>query len=146
MNRLSVALVLPLLFLLALSTPAETLAQADTTRTVLPDIAPREFEIRGPLEISFPSLRRQPLVGFNPPPRVPNISEGRRPYVETFREASSMLSSSTLDRPQPPSALQAVDPAQGEVEVYAGRYYSRGARARVTLPVSIIGLPMKRSA
>lgn len=126
------------LFLLALTlalAPAAW-AQRDTTRVVLPDIAPREVEIRGTLEINFPALQRQPLVGFNPPPRVPAVPPGRLPFIEAYSDAGMPLPESPLRRPEPPSVLRTAPPAQGDVEMLAGRYYSRGARAYVTTPVS----------
>ena len=82
LNRIPLWLLLAVLLWLVL--PVEALAQVDTTRSALPDIAPREVEIRGQLEILLPSLRRQPLVGFNPPPRVPRPPAGRRPFAETY--------------------------------------------------------------
>ena len=128
---------LPLAALLWLALPGETLAQVDTTRTALPDIAPREVEIRGQLEISLPSLRRQPLVGFNPPPRVPRPPAGRRPFAETYKQASADLPASPLRRPLPPSALSAAAlPAEGLVETSVGRYFSRSAYARIQAPLT----------
>ncbi|MEX1055354.1 MAG: hypothetical protein WED81_04960, partial [Rhodothermales bacterium] len=62
------------LFLAGLAiAPAYVRGQDDPNRPVLPDIAPRVVEIRGQLEISLPSLQRQPLMGFNPPPPVAPI-------------------------------------------------------------------------
>ena len=126
-----------LLTLLWLVLPGEALAQVDTSRTALPDIAPREVEIRGQLEISLPSLRRQPLVGFNPPPRVPRPVAGRRPFSETYKQASADLPASPLRRPMPPSALGAAfPPAEGLVETSVGRYFSRAAYARIQAPLT----------
>lgn len=120
--------------LLWLVLPWEALAQRTDS---LPDIAPREVEIRGKLEISLPSLRRQPLVGFNPPPRVPRPPEGRRPFAETYKQASADLPASPLRRPLPPSALGAAyPPAQGLVESSVGRYFSRAVYARIQAPLT----------
>ena len=127
---------LSLTLLLLVATPA--LAQVDTTGTVLPDIAPREVEILGTLEVSFPALRRQPLVGFNPPPRVPNVPAGRRPFVESYGDASAGLPSSPLQRPEPPATLSgaAYPPAQGEIDALGGRYYSRIVQGYITTPIA----------
>jgi len=123
--------------LLWLVLPWEALAQVDTTRSALPDIAPREVEIRGQLDISLPSLQRQPLVGFNPPPRVPRPPAGRRPFVETYKQASADLPASPLQQPMPPSVLGAAyPPAQGLVETSVGRYFSRAVVARLQAPLS----------
>ena len=128
---------IPLLALLWLVLPWEALAQVDTTRSALPDIAPREVEIRGQLDISLPSLQRQPLVGFNPPPRVPRPPAGRRPFVETYKQASADLPASPLQQPMPPSVLGAAyPPAQGLVETSVGRYFSRAVVARLQAPLS----------
>ena len=105
----------------------------DTTGTVLPDISPREVEIRGQLEISFPSLRRQPLIGFNPPPRVPDIPASRRPFIELYKLASADLPHTPLGQPDPPevNSLADMDRINGELEASAGRYFDRIIRARL---------------
>ena len=104
---------------------------------VLPDLAPREVEIRGRLEIAFPSLHRQPLVGFNPPPRVPEV-RGRHPFVEAYKQESADLPPSPLQRPTPPavSSLAGAAPLRGEFEAGAGRFLSRIVRADVGIPIS----------
>lgn len=106
----------------------------DTTGTVLPDISPREVEIRGQLEISFPSLRRQPLIGFNPPPRVAEIPGSRRPFIEQYKLASADLPNTPLGQPDAPDvdALSDIRPLNGELEASAGRYLSRVLRARLS--------------
>ncbi len=65
----------------------------------LPDLAPRQVEITGDLTIAFPALRRQPIIGFNPPPRVPDISSSRLPFTEAYAQRSA-------DLPPSPSSLQ----------------------------------------
>ena len=133
-NRLHRGLLLGLL--LGLAVPWGALAQ-DTSRVVLPNIAPREVEIRGTLEVSLPSLQRQPLMGFNPPPEVPRLPAGRRPFIERYKQASSDLPESPLGRPQPPSALGATyPPALGQVESLIGRYFSRAVNTRLQAPIS----------
>ncbi len=128
--------VLLLFALVALALPWSLLAQ-DTSRVALPNIAPREVEIRGTLEVSLPSLQRQPLVGFNPPPVVPRPPAGRSPFVERYKQSSSDLPTSPLQRPLPPSALGAsTAPAAGQVESLVGRYFSRAVNARLQAPVA----------
>ncbi|MFQ5572154.1 MAG: hypothetical protein ACE5G0_20950, partial [Rhodothermales bacterium] len=128
---------LPIFALLGLLWTHAATAQ-DTTRTVLPELEPPPVEIRGRLEISFPALQRQPLIGFNPPPRVPSLPAGRSPFVETYRQSSTDLPTSPLRRPQPPSALLGASypPAQGHVEIGLGRYYSRSVYGRISAPLS----------
>jgi hypothetical protein len=112
-------------------------AQQQDTTSALPDIAPREVEIRGQLEISLPSLRRQPLVGFNPPPRIPSIPVDRSPWVGDYKQESADLPGTPLRRPEPPPALTGANypPAGGMVSAWGGRYYSRSVRARLGGPI-----------
>ena len=123
-----------------LLTPAYSSSAQDTSsvppqdaegRPVLPDLAPREVEIRGQLQISFPSLQRQPLVGFNPPPRVPDIPLSRRPIIESYKVAGPDFRQTALSPPDPPAvaALTGEGPLTAEVEVSAGRYLSRHVHA-----------------
>jgi len=128
-----------ILLLMAFLTPGiSALAQTvDTTRTILPDISPREVEILGQLEISFPSLQRQPMIGFNPPPRVPDIPAGRQPLSENYKQAKADLPGAAVSRPEPPrvSFLGGVQPLSGELEASAGRYLSRHIAARLHIPI-----------
>ena len=123
-----------LLFLIASLGLPEAYAQRDSTQTMLPDISPREVEIRGELQIAFPSLIRQPLIGFNPPPRVPELPAGRRPFIEDYKLASADLPNTPLGQPDPPevSSLSDLDAVDGEFEASAGRYLSRIIRARLS--------------
>ncbi|QXD15361.1 hypothetical protein GQ464_018535 [Rhodocaloribacter litoris] len=124
------------LLLLFTAVPAQ--AQQHQDDPALPDLAPREVEIRGQLEIVFPSLQRQPLIGFNPPPRVPDLPAGRRPYIEPYKQDSADLPPGPLQRPDPPRAdlLAGKPPLRGVFEAGAGRYLSRSFRGRLGLPVS----------
>jgi hypothetical protein len=101
----------------------------------LPDLAPRDVEIRGELTIAFPSLRRQPLVGFNPPPRIPEIGLRQMPYVETYKQKSAELPQNPLRNPSTPRALPR---AQGQgftgtAETGFGRYSARYALLEAAL-------------
>ncbi len=113
-------------------------AQVDPNRPVLPDIAPRVVEIRGQLEISMPSLERQPLMGFNPPPTVAPIPPDRRPFVEEYKQESVDLPPSPLQAPEPPSVASLISrqPRNGIMEAAAGRYLSRMIRFRSEWPLS----------
>ncbi len=129
-----------LAFALLLAFPAaQAMGQETQGRDpALPDLAPREVEILGQLEITFPSLQRQPLIGFNPPPRVPEIPPDRRPFIEPYKQESADLPPSPLQAPEPPavSSLTGAAPIDGAFEAAAGRYLSRVVRARVGVPVS----------
>jgi len=110
-------------------------ASSDTT--ALPNIAPQEVEIRGQLETRFPRLQRQPLVGFNPPPRVPILSSDRRPLIGEYRQDTADLPGSPLRRPDmAPRSFHAGTPLLGQVEALSGRYFDRQARVRVQAPLS----------
>lgn len=120
------ALLIALLLVPLVSVPAQ--AQDDPqTQQVLPDIAPRVVEIRGNLELSLPSLQRQPLVGFNPPPRVAPIPPDRRPFVEDYKQESIDLPPSPLTPPEPPPVASLIggDPLNGSLEAAGGFYLTR---------------------
>jgi len=122
---------LSLLLLLAL-TSLPVLARQDAA---LPDLAPREVEITGDLTISFPALRRQPIVGFNPPPRVPDIPSNRVPFTEAYAQRSADLPPSPLQPPEPPqvSAIERRIAADGLIDARIGAYLDRSLSADVTL-------------
>ncbi len=134
--RTSVFLLALLTFTLWTATLAY--AQDDPQEPALPDIAPREVEILGQLEISLPSLQRQPLIGFNPPPRMAEIPANRRPHVEPYGQDRADLPESPLGAPQAPaiSSLAGKQPINGEFEASAGRYLTRIVRGRAGIPLS----------
>jgi len=61
------------------------------TQNLLPDINPQDIEIRGVFKASFPGIRRQPILGFNPKPRVYRIDPNRLPFMEDDRAAAVQL-------------------------------------------------------
>ncbi|MEX0746444.1 MAG: hypothetical protein WD275_00495 [Rhodothermales bacterium] len=127
------------LFLAGLAiAPAYVRGQDDPNRPVLPDIAPRVVEIRGQLEISLPSLQRQPLMGFNPPPPVAPIPPDRRPFVEDYKQESLDLPPSPLMPPEPPAVASLISraPRNGLMEGSIGLYFSRSIRFRSEWPIS----------
>ncbi len=115
--------LLTCLFLLSGSLAGSTSAQVrgDT----LPDLSPREVEIRGALSVSFPSVARLPLAGFAPPSRVRGVGEDRRPTRPTYGQPQ--LPPSPLGRPDAPqTALLDLPPARrGGVEGGAGSLLTR---------------------
>lgn len=103
---------------------------------VLPDIAPREVEIRGTLEVSLPSLQRRVLEGFNPPPEVPAPAMNRRPFVEAFDEHQVFFPRDPLPPAEAPTSLGASDPpARGLFETSLGRYVDRSVRTYLQAPL-----------
>jgi hypothetical protein len=109
----------------------------DAGDPALPEIAPREIEIRGRLEIAFPSLERQPLRGFNPPPLVPDLARSRTPFVERYKQERADLPQNLPEPPATADALgQPAPPLTGTLEASAGRYLTRVVAADLRLPVS----------
>ncbi len=142
MRRLFPLTVGLLLLLLGMSAPvvaqdAEETREAERDTTILPSIAPQEVELRGQLETRFPQLERQPLVGFNPPPRVPIISGDRTPLIGEYRQDTADLPGSPLR--QPDIATRSFDtgePLTGSIEALSGRFFDRQSRVRVHGAVS----------
>ncbi len=137
-------MALSVVFVLMLMRPTATLAQQNEEEPseeqpaqALPTIAPQEIEILGTLEIGLPSLERQPLTGFNPPPRIPAPSTDRTPYLGDYEQDRSDL---PQDLPAPPpieSTLeQPAPPLNGELEAGGGRYFTRHAEGRLWAPLS----------
>lgn len=104
-------------------------SQAQDT-PALPAIAPREFEIRGELVVQFPALERQPLTGFNPPPRVYEIPDNRRPFIGSYRLDAASLPPSPLRPPEsPPAALTIGGSPNGtRIEGSVGSLFTRALR------------------
>lgn len=96
----------PLLFtLFIVLIPALSFAQdgqAERDNSLLPEINPQDIEIRSEFTARFPGLRRQPILGFNPTPRVFQIDPNRMPFMETREEAVADISITQLGRPEPP--------------------------------------------
>ncbi|PSQ67610.1 MAG: hypothetical protein BRD32_00185 [Bacteroidetes bacterium QH_2_64_74] len=125
----------PLLVAILLVVPPASGQQADTTQ--LPEIAPREIEIRGERQIALPSLERQPLTGFASPPQVPAVPPDHEPYVGSYTYPLGNLPESlpvpeTVSAPMEPTA----EPARGFLEGGSGRYFSRFFEGRMSLPLS----------
>lgn len=109
--------------------------EADTTQ--LPEIAPREIEIRGERQIALPSLERQPLQGFAPSTTLPAVPTDHEPYVAPYNQQLEEMPESlpvpeTVSEPLTPGT----DPIRGYAEAGGGRYLSRFAEARLAVPLS----------
>lgn len=90
-----------LTFLLALTLPSFA-QQQDTENTLLPEIDPQDIEIRSQFKARFPGIRRQPILGFDPTPRVYQVDPNRQPFMETQEQVVANLPVSELSRPNPP--------------------------------------------
>ncbi|WP_148898867.1 hypothetical protein [Fodinibius salinus] len=76
--------------------------QQGSENSLLPEIDPQDIEIRSQFKAQFPGLRRQPILGFDPTPRVYQIDPNRTPYLEDRDQAVADLEVSNLSRPAPP--------------------------------------------
>lgn len=76
--------------------------QQDAEQSLLPDIDPQDIEIRSQFQARFPGLRRQPILGFNPTPRVFQSDPNRLPFIEDEEAVMASLPIGTLDRAVPP--------------------------------------------
>lgn len=136
MSRVQPALRLILIGGLLFVPVGQVLAQVEPD-PVLPNLAPREVEIRGQLVIQFPALERQPLIGFNPPPRIPVVPSDRRPIIEDYKQNRADLPQSSVARPSPPGALlPGAEFLRGELEAAGGSYFDRLVRARFATDVA----------
>ena len=111
----------PLLFtLFILFCPIFAFAQGGqqgADNSLLPEINPQDIEIRSEFKARFPGLRRQPILGFNPKPRVFQIDPNRMPFMESRDEAVADISVTQLGRPQPPS--RTILPAPDRINAYS---------------------------
>ena len=132
-----VAVVLGAALLVWSGVPTNALAQDDPEDPTLPDISPREIEVRGDLEISLPSVERQPLTGFNPPPRIPMAPAEHVPFIGEYQQQELDLPRETLELPELTATLERPEPPlRGELGSGIGRYFSRFANARVWIPAT----------
>lgn len=113
-------------------------AQDATPSTLLPDIDPQDIEIRGEFQARFPGIMRQPILGFNPRPRVFQIDPNRMPFIETPEQVVASLPISELDRPAPPSYQFHRHPERFRLwsTTGIGNYMAPEADVYLELPVS----------
>ena len=88
--------------------------------SLLPEINPQDIEIRSEFRARFPGLRRQPILGFNPKPRVFQIDPNRMPFMESRDQAVANISITQLDRPEPPKKSVLEIPYRHSAFVKAG--------------------------
>lgn len=77
--------------------------QEEAENSMLPEIDPQDIEIRSQFRARFPGLRRQPILGFEPTPRVYQIDRNRTPFMESREQVVADLPVSDLSRPDPPA-------------------------------------------
>lgn len=96
--------VLVLFLIWIVSGPGLAIGQQgqDDEGSLLPEIDPQDIEIRSQYQAQFPGLRRQPILGFNPRPRVYQVDPDRMPYLESYEEVLAQLPVEEISRPDPP--------------------------------------------
>lgn len=102
--------------------PTYTLAQSNSSDQafLLPEINPQDIEIRSEFRARFPGLRRQPILGFNPIPRVFQVDPYRMPFMESRDEAIASMAITRLDRPGPPERTIIEEPKRRTIFSRAG--------------------------
>jgi hypothetical protein len=129
---------LPLLSLLCFI-PILAGAQDRTTPTsLLPDIDPQDIEIRGEFRARFPGLNRQPILGFNPTPRVFRLDPNRMPFIENPDQVVATVQVSRLEAPGGPAPQYIRFPQQGYLHSRfgVGRYISPEADVYAGAPLT----------
>ena len=127
MVRTAVPLLILLLSLFLMG-PLSTLSAQQTDpqaqQNLLPEIDPQDIEIRSQFQARFPGLRRQPILGFNPKPRVFQIDPNRTPFIESEEAIAASVPVGQLDRPDAPTyfPLSYANPATGFARLGIGTY------------------------
>jgi hypothetical protein len=93
---------------------------ASERNSLLPEIDPQDIEIRSEFRARFPGLRRQPILGFNPRPRVFRIDPNRMPFMESNEQVVANLPVSQLSGPQPPELPEIEYPNRNNGYLFGG--------------------------
>ncbi len=101
MKYLRVSFFLFLLCVIVPSVVAQTTSETQGS-DLLPDINPQDIEIKGDYRIKFPGLQRQPILGFDPRPRVFQLDPNRIPFLESSDEVVASIPISPLEIPKSP--------------------------------------------
>lgn len=99
---------------------------ATAQSSLLPEIDPQDIEIRSEFRARFPGIRRQPILGFNPKPRIFRIDPNRIPFMENIEDAVASLDNVKVDRPDAPrrSILPIPDRTNVYVRTALGNFLS----------------------
>jgi hypothetical protein len=113
-------------------------AQSEQDQSLLPDINPQDIEIRSQFQARFPGLRRQPILGFNPRPRVFQIDPNRMPFIEDEETVVANLPIGQLSRPDPPDydLLDYATPKNAFIRAGVGSYITPEVDAFATAKLS----------
>lgn len=106
--------------------PAAAQQDQSEEQSLLPEIDPQDIEIRSQFQARFPGLRRQPILGFNPRPRVFQIDPDRMPFIEDEETVVANLPIGELSRPDPPAyeGLGYATPKHAFIRAGIGSYIS----------------------
>jgi hypothetical protein len=139
MMRMMRFIVLSLALLLVM--PGLAWAQDPGSDPTLPEITPREIEIRGEYRVVFPSLERPTLQELQPRTRVQALPLEGLPAASRIGFQVNTLPPLNLDPPEaqydnrsPLAPL--LDGMNGSVEVAGGRFTERRAAVDIQLPLS----------
>ncbi len=112
--------------------------QSEQDQSLLPEINPQDIEIRSQFQARFPGLRRQPILGFNPRPRVFQVDPNRMPFIEDEETVVANLPIGELSRPEPPEydMLEYATPKNGFIRAGVGSYITPEVDAFATAKLS----------
>ncbi|NBC66479.1 MAG: hypothetical protein GVY07_12610 [Bacteroidetes bacterium] len=129
-------LILISLFCVSLAFAQQT--QNEQDQSLLPEINPQDIEIRSQFQARFPGLRRQPILGFNPRPRVFQIDPNRMPFIEDEETVVANLPIGQLSRPDPPEydLLDYATPKNAFIRAGVGSYITPEVDAFATAKLS----------
>ena len=113
-------LILILIACVFVSSDTAAQSSASDQNSLLPEINPQDIEIRSEFRARFPGLRRQPILGFNPKPRVFQVDPYRMPFMESRDEAVASMAITQLDRPEPPERTIIEEPKRRAIFSRAG--------------------------
>lgn len=113
-------LILILIACVFVSSDTTAQSSASDQNSLLPEINPQDIEIRSEFRARFPGLRRQPILGFNPKPRVFQVDPYRMPFMESRDEAVASMAITQLDRPEPPERTIIEEPKRRTIFSRAG--------------------------
>ncbi|MEX0661445.1 MAG: hypothetical protein WEA58_08455 [Balneolaceae bacterium] len=121
---LRITLFTSIALLLSFSTVNAQDGSTQPDQTLLPEIDPQDIEIRSQFQARFPGLRRQPILGFNPEPRVFQVDPNRTPFIESEEAVAASIPVGELDRPEPPEyrALTYSNPRNGFARLGVGSH------------------------
>ena len=102
MIRFTLIAIIFILPITGVATLTAQTVQTDSEQSLLPEIDPQDIEIRSQFQARFPGLRRQPILGFNPRPRVFQTDPNRLPFIESYEAVAANLPVGALDRAEAP--------------------------------------------